>query len=1364
MLFDENDVRLMPGKTNIDGILLVSDGNSYPAILRDSEDNKSASATLKLQNIAMVVGARPDDSSFIELSSNRFRPFNATQVSESKVTVRNRTGHIFTERGIYKPGEIVFWKAAVRKFEKNAVVAPGGEKVQVEITSSRGDTLLDDELAINSYGTCSGSFQLKEFHPFGEYSVKLKIRKPEETKTEKQPRNNDDEEEESDYLTLAQVGFQVMEFERPRHFVTVKLEKKSWENTSFVGKKITEDYLECRLEGKYYTGGMLKFAKVRWTAHLAPVQMKVSGFDAFHFGNDSAEKSLIESGEALLDKEGVLNIHIPLDKRLMSGLFGVEVSATVLDVDARPATGVGIYEPTPNVKVGIQFHPKNIPSGETLPLRVIAVDNASQKLNFGVVRLEILRKRYFYNQKRDAEGNIFYRYESAWTKTLSSEMPIKDGQAFFEMRFVDGGDYQIQAVYTTPEGEFVSKTSLDVGWDYSYQEEDEDGRRHAKSEREIILMASQGEVSINDKVKVDFNVPRPATHALITCERGALLEHRVIQIDGRRGNFEMTMGPNCAPNVFVTVTVPAGREGFPVYRTQIDQNLPTTYYGVTNIKVKNQLSALKVAIQAQDPELKGRPGEFKKFNLYVTDKNGKGAVSEMAVCVVDEAVLALTGYVTPVLSSLANFTLPLSVFSGDLRLSLISQELFRIFATNALTGGGMGNGAIASDLSLRKDFRPVAYWNPALMSDSNGNASFEFTLPDTTTAYRIYVVALDAESSFCSAERKMVVTKEFFMQPGLPRFLTAGDKAVFPISACNKSGNSGEAMLSITEAKNLSVRLKENKASMTPFSNTVVSTELEADNGAGEGAIIVSGNFGAFSDAIQQTLPIVPRHLPIQRMKIGHFTDRAEISFDFPPEIASLSKDELNGALKATLGISTTSWTKIAPGLKYLLHYPYGCVEQTSSGIIPLAGLRKLVAEGLIPGLTVSEVDKFLKPGIRRLFGMQTGTGGFAYWPGDRETSWWGTLYATFALSTAKSSGCEIADGRFNQALDYIHKNLFGEHKGTNIHQYGIDELAPVNLAINGRLKKENLEVLMKEFEKRSLEGKAYLLWADNLIGLHPPSERKEMQMKLNPKFASTRVNWNDSSTREIAATLISETLIDPASKRADDFAGNLLGELKPEGRWYSTADTGWCLYALGQYFQKRTLSDALETKVKVTQPELNPVEFSIGRTSTEIKLDAEAFLKSGKFSIESSGGKMVNWNLSLTYPNTASRTEDLDQGFSVEKRIKNLNGNEEIKVGDIVKVTIEIEDDLHRKQKYGNYEYVALEDPLPAGFVAINSALKTEQKTVVDEGGDEVILKCMTIGFWLLKTGCGPEDFGFPTLLGRFAKGNLGLGPRKFH
>ncbi len=87
----------------------------------------------------------------------------------------------------------------------------------------------------------------------------------------------------------------------------------------------------------------------------------------------------------------------------------------------------------------------------------------------------------------------------------------------------------------------------------------------------------------------------------------------------------------------------------------------------------------------------------------------------------------------------------------------------------------------------------------------------------------------------------------------------------------------------------------------------------------------------------------------------------------------------------------------------------------------------------------------------------------------------------------------------------------------------------------------------------------------------------------------------------------------------------------------------------------------------------------------------------------------MVNYTLSVVYPDVERDPAKLSDGFSLRKTVENLNGREEIRVGDVVRITLEIEVGQSPRGRNGYLEYVALEDPVPAGLVPISSELATE-------------------------------------------------------
>jgi alpha-2-macroglobulin len=423
--------------------------------------------------------------------------------------------------------------------------------------------------------------------------------------------------------------------------------------------------------------------------------------------------------------------------------------------------------------------------------------------------------------------------------------------------------------------------------------------------------------------------------------------------------------------------------------------------------------------------------------------------------------------------------------------------------------------------------------------------------------------------------------------------------------------------------------------------------------------------------------------------------------------------------LRAHLQLGLNPFSKITPGLKYLLSYPYGCVEQTSSQIIPLAALRKLAEQGVIPGLTLPEVDTFLQPGLVRLLKMQTTDGGFGYWPGDYETSWWGTQYAVLALTIAERAGCDVPHDRLDAAMSYLKKEIGKKSDSAATYNYGITAMVAVNLALHDKLTAEEFEALAGRFRDRdreTRESEMVLAWAAAILK-HPSAEAVRKTIAgLNPRIPPGEYTWYRSESRSHALALLAALEGDPASKRADEFAGEIIKRLGPDGRWQSTADTGLCLFALGLYFERTKPQTTKSVEVTVTQPGRPAKTVKVGETGLELELDAEALLENPTLTLKGNNKAMVSWSLNTVYPE-APRTEDeCRRGFVVDKTITNLNGQKEIRVGDLVKVVVDFESELSRKGRYGRFEHVALEDPLPAGFIAINSALRTEGRVGDDD------------------------------------------------
>jgi uncharacterized protein YfaS (alpha-2-macroglobulin family) len=1298
-----------PGKTDKDGLLVLKAGERFPAIRPADKSSAATKIELTLKDAAWIVAATGSDSSAIRLSKERLKPFGVKQASAPNADFRAVRGTVFTERGIYRPGEKVFFKAVVRQYKEKKTVAPAGSELRVKIIGPRDDVKYDKTLTLNDFGTCHGALETRKSYPTGLYTIKAKPQKLGDT----------DETFERTFL--------VQEYKRPRHFVKLSFTQGEEESRDYIGLNKRVKFVKVDVSAGYYTGGPVKHAKARWKATLVPVTKKIKGLAGFFFGNGKGEPAFLESGEGTLDKLGKMTIALPLDARMMSGLFGVKVSVTVLDVDGEPATDVGTYSPEPAFRVGVSSHPTQVQPGYSATLKIIVIGRDGKRVQEGMINASLMKKRYYRIQKRNDAGNINYLWEEGWVKSVGSTIPLSKGEAKYEIELNDYGETLLAFTYEGGKGSYSGRTFFKVGWD-----EYDEWRRNRSDEsvlaREQILPATNKKhYRVGEDVDVAFSAGRPVKKCLVTLEAADILSYKVVDVNGKRGKYRFKATADQTPNVFISITAPVGREGFPMYRSSGDADIPTLFFGYADIKIGSQVKALKLEIAPGKEELKGRPGERASIAFKVTNDKGKGTVAEMAVCVVDESLLALTRFATPGLDSLTDFRFPLGVFSGDLRLALVSQDLARMLSTKPLTGGGMGSGFVGP--SIRKDFRPVAYFNPTVVTDGSGVATVSFKLPDTTTAYRVYAVACDKTTGFVSGDRKMVVTKEFFVDPSLPRFLIPGDRATFPVALHNKTADPGDVALKSEGTKDLLVKPTDASATLEPRSASTVFSTVEVRGGPENGKLLFQGTFKGkekeFSDAVEKVIPIHSRYLPANRVLMGHFVKDAEIRVDLPSDLKRLDPKEIVPEdFTANLSISTTNWNRLAPGMKYLLRYPYGCVEQTSSGVIPLAALRGLVKEGLFPGIDIETVDKFLKRGVERLLAMQTSGGGFTYWPGGSEPSWWGTQYATFALTIAARNGFDVPKTSLEKAAKFTRAGLLKDVKNDRYgHRGWSKELGVYNAAAHGALNTTELGPFFKDYETLGAYQKALLLLAAEATKHFPEVVLRKMVGRLDPKNDPHATDYYNSSYRAVAACLMAAVEIGGQKEKAAQWAGDLLTGLRPQGRWYSTADTGWCLLALGTYFKNKEVKDREPLPCAVTVGREKVLDAVLKAASVDVDINPFELLERPDITIKCERGEgdvvPVNYTLSLTYPDLGTSPSDLNHGFTLHKRMENLNGKDEIRVGDYVRVTLEMDLPGRGGRYYGRrYEYVALVDPVPAGLVPVSANLASEGAAAENDKG----------------------------------------------
>jgi uncharacterized protein YfaS (alpha-2-macroglobulin family) len=1292
------------GQTDKDGILTFSPRELEGFSLKQLGSFKPMKRRVEKGDLTFLLVGKAGDVSYIEVKpQGNLKPKDVWHVGRSEQP-QNLKGVVFTERGVYRPGEKVFFKGTVREYQKGAILPPQSKKCVFEVTNPRGEQVFVKKVELSEFGTAAGEMTTQPHWAMGTYTMTMNFGPDAKPSAKPKKRSDFDESEKRKGRNKAPLHktsttFQVQEFKPPRHFTDIAFERFTREDKTFVNRERQAEFVKIVISGSYYAGGPVKRGQVRWRIHQAPTSYQVPGFDTFTFGYPAREKGvLIESGQANLDQQGKTVVEFPLDRCLLAGRQGLSVVATVVDFDGRAAAASKAFQVKPDFMVGISRHPKSFQMGESNKLKVVVVDKQGKKVGQGSLQAEVLQRSWSYVAKRNERGDVYWDDEATWRKAFSRDLPLKEGQAPFRFDSAQPGRYLLAFTFTDAQGRrFSSASFVRVDWEYIPEE------KRDRPYQTLGLWADRPVYKPGATANIHISPKGPVSYYLVTLEREGLLTHQVVPGGKGPKTLPLLMKAEYGPNVYVSVLGLNPRGDFPVRPGRYDLEAPGFVWGNLNLPVLKEPEGLEVKINPEVAKWRARPGDKVTVDLTVATPKGQGLEAELALAVVDEAVLALTGYKTPTLEKLTRFNLPLAVFTGELRTLLVHQTPFYPSRVEPLTGGGGLSADIVA--KLRRRFQAVVYFNPRVKTDAQGKARVSFTLPDNITSYRVFAVALDRGSRFASVQRQLIATKDFYLEPGLPGFFTRGDRFKFQVSATNATGDKGSVKFRAAAEGGLNLEAVDTTGQLNPKDSLKLAVAGEA-NAAGKAKATFAGEFQDNKDEVELSLKINSGYVRQKASVLGDFSGAKTVKIPLPSYLTGAAAKVNPEEIQAVLTLSGSPFLRFTRPIKYLLTYPYGCVEQISSGVLGLSALRGLIREKLITDIKPNKVDNFLRSGIGRLMNMQTQQGGFSYWPGQRYSHPFGTLYALAALSIAKTQGLAVPEVGFKKGIKHLaYKVRYG--KSTPLEK----AFACYVLALNKALPPALYQKVMREYPSLTREGKLFLILAAQqarlrslrmlMAYLKPILEGKDRD-KVRDEIVEEGF---DARFRGPALALLAAKAIMPEDRLTRQAALYLLGGLGRQGIWTSTSDTGWALLALGEYYKGATFRKQ-PGKVTVSQPGRPAQELSWNPGgSASISLDAKALLKNPVVKLK---GKARTWlyQVDLTYPRLDLKEKGEDRGFKVTKTIKNTDGKKLIRVGDLVKVTLNVDiQGLARR-------YVVLDDPLPGGLVALNTALKTEEPT----------------------------------------------------
>ncbi|MDB6149291.1 MAG: Large extracellular alpha-helical protein [Chthoniobacter sp.] len=1205
-------------------------------------------------------------------------PFrDAADGDEEDAPDSGRQVFLFTERNVYRPGETAHLKGIIRDTRAGQPRIPKGTKVQLKAFDSREREIFKRELTVSDTGSLDADIALPN-GSLGEYTARVFFG-------------------ESEDAPQAQHVFQVQEYTPNAFEIQIEAPKHATGSGP----------LELPVRAKYFMGKALSKAEVTWSLQGDDAGFAPEGFDDFAFCDaigdyrlqraldrrshfaDQGKLELGEDGSTKVETTFPLNSKAPQPRtaRLLCEITDLN-QQTVSEQSSATVHSSDFY-------LGLRTLPEVVRSGDALPIDLIAVRTDGTPLPEPVPTTLRLTRIDWQNNRIETDEDTsesqstplpkliaeqtlptqsLIQREHKWTVTEPRESGWTAGEP---------GLYLIEATAKDTAGrEVLTAMTFYVSGEGATE-------WNARNQFQIELVPDKTEYLSGETARVLVKTPISG-EALVTVERDRVLRSFVTKLSGNAPTVDVPLESADAPNVFVSVMLLRGAEDSPR-----KFKAPEYRVGFCQLTVTRPESQLSVYLTPERQSY--QPGETVTVTCEVKDFAGKAkSGAELTVYAVDEGVLSLTGYTTPDPFAFFNEPLPLSVSTSLTLPTLLSEDPDeRSFSNKGYLVGGGGEAD-----AFRKNFVTCAFWNATLRSDETGRVSASFTAPDSLTRYRLIAVVQTQEDAFGSAESAFEVNKPIMLEPALPRFANVGDALILRAVLHSRSDVAGEVVVALeldatatAETKSLRVQLPARGSVAVDF--PVTFAEVGEAKWKWTAAFASADGATRFRDAVITKLKVGYPVATLRELHVSRADGDTDLLADVNPALL-----EGTGMIRVSLGHSRA--IELREGLEQLLHYPYGCVEQTTSSTLPWIVLRDL--RGHLPTLskTDAELAQAINRGVDRLLSMQTTSGGLAYWPGQREPLFWGSAYGGMGLALAKRGGFPVPAEAFDNLLVYLSQGLRG--LGETSERWGLSErcLALYTLAIAGKPEASYHEVLFRK--RAALDDESRALLALAIAESNGPA--KMIEELLSERWRGVAGNehafW--SASRETAIRLLAWARLRPEGTEADRLSTELFGQ-RETGHWRTTQGNCWALLALSDYLKRVELPNRVATGVLAHADDLERFELSNTRA-----------VQRREFSIKGSAQRLRLLNPSRRIytevaieakPRTLTQPRQ-DQGYGIERTYSRVEDDgsltelSEPRVGDRVLITLRLDVRRHAT-------YVAVDDPLPSIFEAVNPVFKSQ-------------------------------------------------------
>jgi uncharacterized protein YfaS (alpha-2-macroglobulin family) len=1160
-------------------------------------------------------------------------------------------------------------------------------------------------------------------------------------------------------------SFQIQEFRRPEFEVTARNETAG---PYFVGEGAT-----VAVSAQYYAGGPLPNAETTWTVTSSPSSYAPPNWPDFTFGkwtpwwyvydygfdrgmgmvteSYSPYGPIYDSGQVVETFTGVTDAggehYLQLDFEAASEPqpFSVMAQASVMDVNrqAWAATTTLLVHPA-DLYVGLRGSRTFVQPGEPLDIELIVTDLDGNAIPGRTVQVRAARLEWAFRDGNWGEEEVEVQECSVISAAEASTCAFTTSQ---------GGTYQITATVTDDLGRL--NLSQLTRWVSGGQRPP---ARNVELEQ-LTLIPDKETYQPGDTAEILVQSPFSPAEGIMTVSRSGILYTERFTLTDGSATLRVPLSESQIPNVYVQVDIVGSAPRTDDTGAIVAGAPPRPAYATGGLNLNISLQSRTLNVEVSPLESRMEPGAQTAVDVVVTDGNGQPvAGAEVALVVVDEAVLALTNYqlTDPLLAFYTSRWSGIESTYGRSSIVLVNplalnNELARQNAagggdaddglmyaveeeavmdmaaepapTMTVAGEGAANQAPDSQpITVRTNFNPLALFAPAATTGPDGRAQVSFQLPDNLTRYRVMAVAVAGGQQFGSGESNLTARLPLMVRPSAPRFLNFGDQFELPVILQNQT-DADMTVDVVIETTNLALTGNAGLRVLVPANNRIEVRFPATTVNVGTARFQVAAVSGSYADAATIELPVYTPATTEAFATYGVIDEGSIVQ----PVLAPQNVYPQFGGLEITT--SSTALQALTDAVLYLTSYRYECSEQLASRILGVAALRDVLTAFEAEGLPTPEaMEAAVQRDIERLQSMQNWDGGFPIWEFGDESIPYYSIHVAHALVRAEEKGFTVPADTIQRVQEFLRniENYYHPYYSQEV-RWSLSAYALYVRHLMGDSDVTKATNLFNEagVDRLSLEASAWL-WPILQQGGRT-AEVEAIIRHLNNRAVETAgaANFTTSygdqqylmlhSDRRTDAIIL-EALIanQPDSDLIPKVVNGLLAH-RTAGRWENTQENVFVLLALDRYFN----TFEAQTPDFVARVWLGPTyagshEFA-GRTTERYNTNIPMSYVVGEAGttqdliLSKEGPGRLYYRLGLRYAPNDLTLDPLDMGFVVARTYEAVddpadvtqdeNGVWHIRAGARVRVRLTM---VASNRRY----HVALVDPLPAGLEIINPAL----------------------------------------------------------